>query len=97
MKERCVMLSIKDYESMVMLDLPENERETINERFNAVVSGFKALERIDADDAAPLVTVLDLQNVMREDIAEKAFTRDEILINAPEEYDGFFKVPGTLE
>jgi aspartyl-tRNA(Asn)/glutamyl-tRNA(Gln) amidotransferase subunit C len=62
-----------------------------------LVTGFKALDQIDTGDAEPLVTVLSVYNVMREDVAEKSFTRDEILINAPEEYDGYFKVPGTLE
>jgi len=33
---------------------------------------------------------------MREDVAVKLLPRDELLANAPEEYDGYFKVPGTL-
>ncbi|MCL2152680.1 MAG: Asp-tRNA(Asn)/Glu-tRNA(Gln) amidotransferase subunit GatC [Oscillospiraceae bacterium] len=91
------MLAIKKYESMAMLDLSEEEREEIGRRLDAMVSGFEALEHIDVDDAEPLVTVLDLRNVMREDVAKKQFSTEEILANAPEEYNGYFKVPGTLE
>jgi len=90
------MLDIRGYESMAMLGLPDDEREELTGRFGAVVAGFEALGRFDADGAAPLVTVLDARNVMREDVAEKFLTREEILANAPEEYDGYFKVPGTL-
>jgi aspartyl/glutamyl-tRNA(Asn/Gln) amidotransferase C subunit len=43
------------------------------------------------------VTVLDLQNVLREDIPSKTVTRDELMKNAPAEYDGYFQVPKTLE
>ena len=90
------MLDIKEYESMAMLDLPDGEREALNRCFDGLVESFKAIERVSADGVQPLVSVLTLHNVMREDIAVKLLTRDEILANAPEEYDGYFRVPGTL-
>jgi aspartyl/glutamyl-tRNA(Asn/Gln) amidotransferase C subunit len=40
--------------------------------------------------------VLNLQNVLREDAAKKLLSREELLSNAPEQYDGYFQVPGTL-
>jgi len=89
--------SIKDYEAMAMLELPDDERATLNRRLDALKSGHAALEKIMTDGVAPMVTVLDLRNILREDIMVKLLTRDEILANAPEQYDGFFKVPGTLE
>jgi len=90
------MLDIKEYEAMAMLDLPEHERETLNKHFKALADSFTALEKVETDNVAPLVTVLNLNNVMREDVFEKFLTRDEILSNAPEQYDGYFQVPGTL-
>ena len=91
------MLDIKEYESMAMLDLPDDEREGLDKCFMALVSDFEALEHIDTDGVEPLTTVLHLNNIMREDVSKKLFTRDAMLANAPEEYDGYFKVPGTLE
>ena len=91
------MVDIKEYEAMAMLELPDDERERLAERFDALVSGFTALERIDADGVKPLVTVLNLNNVLREDVALKHISREEILANAPEHSDGYFQVPGTLE
>ena len=90
------MRDIRDYEAMAMLDLQEDERELIGGRFDAVTCGFAALGQIDTECVAPLVTVLDLNNVLREDVAYKLLTRDEVLANAPEQYDGYFQVPGTL-
>ena len=90
------MLDIKEYEAMAMLDLPDHEREALSKRFVALAESFTALERIDTENVEPLVTVLNLNNVMREDVFEKFLTRDEILSNAPEQYDGYFQVPGTL-
>jgi len=90
------MFEIKDYEAMAMLDLQDDERDLLRGRLEDLCESFGALEKIDTDDAAPLVTVLDARNIMREDVAEKLFTRDELLANAPEQYDGYFQVPGTL-
>ena len=91
------MANIKEYEDMAMIDTPDNEHEALSRRFESLVSGFQSLEKIDTDGVEPLVTVLDLHNIMREDVVNKLLPRDEILANAPEQYDGYFQVPGTLE
>jgi len=91
------MQNIREYEAMAMLDLPDAEREKLGGLAEALTAGFDTLARIDTDGVRPLITVLDLQNVLREDFCEKRFSRDEILKNAPEQYDGHFQVPGTLE
>jgi len=40
---------------------------------------------------------LDSSNVMREDVASKLISRDELLKNAPEQHDGYFQVPAAIE
>jgi aspartyl-tRNA(Asn)/glutamyl-tRNA(Gln) amidotransferase subunit C len=87
---------IKTYETMAMLDLTEGERELLDARLDALTESFAELERIDTDDAEPLVTVLDTQNVLREDVALKLVTREELLANAPQQCEGYYQVPGTL-
>jgi len=82
---------------MAMLDLPDAERETLGRLLDDLTKGFAVLEQIDTDGVEPLVTVLSMQNILREDVAGKLLTREEILANAPEQYDGYFQVPGTLE
>jgi aspartyl-tRNA(Asn)/glutamyl-tRNA(Gln) amidotransferase subunit C len=91
------MLDIKEYEAMMMFDLPDDERERLSIRLNTLERDFAALEQVDTADVAPLVTVLNMNNILREDISAKFISRDELLSNAPEQYDGYFKVPGTLE
>lgn len=90
------MLDIKEYEDMMMLELPESEREQLGKRLNELAESFTALETVDADGVEPLVSVLDLRNVLREDVSEQLITRDELMSNSPEQYDGYFKVPGTI-
>jgi len=82
---------------MAMLELSDAERVRIKERFDALVDGFCALDAFEVDGVEPLVSVLDLRNVMREDVASKLMTRDELLANAPEQLDGYFQVPATID
>jgi len=90
------MLNIKPYEDMMKLDLPDAERAWVSARAGALVDSFAALDNMDTDGIEPLVTVLDIQNVLREDISVKMLPREELLASAPEQYDGYFQVPKTL-
>jgi len=94
---RKAMRDFKDYENMAMLDLPDPERVELEARFDEIVGSFAALDDYDTDSVLPLVSVLDVHNVLREDVTEKLFLRDEVLANAPEKYDGYFQVPAAID
>ena len=87
---------IEEYESMMMFDLSDGERAQLSLRMESLADSFAALEQIDTDSVEPLISVLELHNVLREDVPAKFVTREELLSNAPEQLDGYFKVPGTL-
>jgi aspartyl-tRNA(Asn)/glutamyl-tRNA(Gln) amidotransferase subunit C len=91
------MKNIKDYEAMAKLDLPENERDWISDRADMLIDSFNRLKSIDTSGVEPLITVLDVKNVLREDVGVKMLSREELLSNAPEQSDGYFKVPKTLD
>ena len=91
------MKDFREYEAMAKLDLSEQEREWLSERAEKLIEEFSALEKIDTSNTEPLVTVLDLRNILREDTVKMIITREELLSNAPEQYDGCFQVPKTLE
>ena len=91
------MSDICGYEKAAMLELPESGRMMLKERFDKVAGGFSALDAYDTSKAEPLVSVLDIQNVMREDIPAKIVPREELLKNAPEQYDGYIRVPATID
>jgi len=82
---------------MAMLDLSEDERVLLKERFDAISGGFSALDAYDTDGVEPLVSVLDLQNVLREDVSVKFMSREELMANAPESHDGYFQVPAAID
>lgn len=89
--------TLSSYENMAKLSLTEDIRKWVVDSFNILEESFKKLESVDTEGVEPLFTVLDLKNVLREDVSAKFIERDELLSNAPEEYDGYFQVPKTLE
>ena len=89
-------MNIKDFEPMVKLNLSEDERVIIKGRAEKLFLSFEALDAA-VTDAEPMVTVLGLRNVMRNDITEQTVSREELLENAPESYDGYFRVPRAVE
>ena len=91
------MREFTDYESMVMLELSETERMKLKETFEKITDGFSAINAYDTSGVEPLVTVLDVTNIMREDIPAKLITREELLKNAPVQHDGYFQVPATID
>ena len=91
------MLDFLKYEAVSMLDFSDDERETLIKRAEACIEGFGKLETIEVGGVEPLVSVLSMHTVLREDVSEKLLSRDEVMANAPEQYDGYFQVPGTLE
>ena len=85
------------YEPMAKLSLDGESRAMADDIIARLESEFEKMEKVDANGVEPLITVLDLKNVLREDVSKQIVSRDTLLQNAPEEYDGYFQVPKTIE
>ena len=55
------------------------------------------LNELDTSSVEPMSHVFPVSNVFREDVVTNGDDRDNILKNAPEERDGAFVVPKTIE
>ena len=81
---------------MANFSFSEADREWALESAEMLINVFDELEKIEVLDIEPLITVLDIKTVLRDDVTEKCFTQEELLSNAPEQYDGYFQVPKTI-
>ena len=91
------MNGIGAYEAMAKLTLNEDEREWALAAVARLEDRFASLAAVDTENVEPLVSVLDMENVFREDVAAQLVSREELLAAAPEESDGYWQVPKTLE
>ena len=88
---------IISYQSMAKLELSEEERKLFSDIADKLASDFEKASAIDTNGVEPLVSVLNLKNILREDVSKQIISREKLLENAPESFDGYFQVPKTLE
>lgn len=91
------MSKLEKYEPMAKLALEGEERAWAEKIIERLEGEFDAFDAIDTEGVAPMVTVLELTSVLREDVSEQVVSRQTLLENAPAEYDGYFEVPRTIE
>ncbi|MCX7918362.1 MAG: Asp-tRNA(Asn)/Glu-tRNA(Gln) amidotransferase subunit GatC [bacterium] len=93
-------VSIQDVEhiaQLARLKLTESEKLEFQKDLNQILTYVEKINELDTSEVEPTSHVIALRNVFREDIMHPSPERQEMLKNAPEEHDGFFKVPSVLE
>ena len=79
------------------LTLTEAETENVLRFFEKQEEAMAVLNAIDTCDVERMVHVLPIETVVREDVAKKLFSRDELQKGAPETMDGYWQVPRVVE
>lgn len=82
---------------LAKLELSGEEKEQAKKDMGRMLDYIDKLNELDTTGVEPMSHVFPVQNVFREDIVTNADDRENILINAPEERDGMFVVPRTVE
>lgn len=93
-------ITCKDVANVALLsrlEFSENELETFTGQMDAILEYADVLNKLDVDNVQPMAHVLPLKNVMRADEAKPSLPRELALSNAPEQEDGYFKVPKVME
>jgi aspartyl-tRNA(Asn)/glutamyl-tRNA(Gln) amidotransferase subunit C len=78
---------------LARLQLSEEEVELYTEQLNSILEYAEMLQKLETDQVFPTAHAVQLFNVLREDEVKPSMSRDKILRNAPDEDDGFFRVP----
>lgn len=79
------------------LKLTEEESASVLEFFDKATKEAAILDSVDTENVERMVHVMPLTNVLREDIAEKKYTRDQLQEQAPESMDGYWQVPRLVD
>ena len=93
-------ITIKDVEHVAMLSrliLTEEEKQVFQNQLNDILNAVGKLQELNTENVLPTSHIIDQKNVSRIDECELSLSKDKVLQNAPEEQDGFFKVPRILE
>jgi len=89
--------NVEDVALLSRLEIPEEQIETMTGQLNAILEYVDVLNQLDTTGVEPTAHVLPLKNVMRADVVMPSLPREAALANAPEQENGYFKVPKVTE
>ena len=84
-------------EHLNQLALTPEEQDEMLAFFAAREKDWEALAHIDTANVERMVHVRPMVNVLREDVAARLFSREDLLAQAPESMDGYWQVPRVLQ
>lgn len=84
-------------EKVNQLALTEEEKQSVAAYFAATEKDLADFDALDTSAVEPMVYVMPLENVLREDESSQPFSRDDLQKGAPEAEDGYWEVPRLIE
>ncbi|MCA1569511.1 MAG: Asp-tRNA(Asn)/Glu-tRNA(Gln) amidotransferase subunit GatC [Chloroflexi bacterium] len=82
---------------LARLHLDDEEVDRMQTQLSNILEAIETLRDVDTSQVGPTASVIQLENVMREDVARPGLARDAALANAPLRDDPFLRVPTVLQ
>lgn len=82
---------------LAKLELSGEEKEAAKKDMGRMLDYIDKLNELDTSGVEPMSHVFPVNNVFRQDVVTSGEDRDNILKNAPQQKDGAFKVPKTVD
>ena len=82
---------------LAKLKLSGEEKEQAKEDMQKMLDYIDKLDELDTTGVEPMSHVFPIHNVFREDVVTNGDDREAMLENAPEQKDGQYQVPKTVE
>lgn len=82
---------------LAKLEHSGEEREQAKKDMGRMLDYIDKLNELDTTGVEPMSHVFPVNNVFREDVVENGDDRENMLKNAPEQKDGTYVVPITVE
>ena len=82
---------------LAKLELNDEEKEHAKKDMGSMLDYIDKLNELDTTGIEPMSHVFPVHNVFREDVVTNGDDRENMLANAPEERDGQYQVPKTVE
>jgi len=90
-------MDIEKVARLARLELSEEEKETFGNQLDQILTYMEQLNRLDTTGVEPTSHAIPICNVFREDETRSSYPQEKVLGIAPDEEDGFFKVPRIIE
>ena len=81
---------------LARLGLTGEELARLEGQLNHILDQYAKLAELDTDAIPPTAQTIELENILREDVAPPSLPAEAALANAPERDGDFFVVPAIL-
>src|SRR5437899_646494 len=81
---------------LARLELAEDEKERLVEQLSSILDQIAVIAEVDTSAIPPTAQVVALHNAMRPDRVRPSLSPEQVLANAPDREDDFFKVRAVL-
>ncbi|PID67015.1 MAG: Asp-tRNA(Asn)/Glu-tRNA(Gln) amidotransferase GatCAB subunit C [Gammaproteobacteria bacterium] len=88
---------LQQIEQLAKLNVGQQEQAKTIEKIVGVLDMLDKVKMADIEDLEPLYHPLEIQQAMREDIADGDIPRDAIQAQSPQVAEGLFLVPKVIE
>jgi aspartyl/glutamyl-tRNA(Asn/Gln) amidotransferase, C subunit len=88
---------VKYVAELARLEFGECEIEKFTYDLNDILGYITKLNELDTGSTPVSINPVRIENAFRDDEIEESLSREEVLQNAPDRQDGYFKVPRIIE
>jgi aspartyl-tRNA(Asn)/glutamyl-tRNA(Gln) amidotransferase subunit C len=88
---------VKHIALLARLGLTDDDIDKFSVQLSVILDNFEILKKVDTTDIEPTAQSIALKNVFREDKSEQSYKAEDVLANAPQQDDNYFKVQAVLE
>ena len=81
---------------LARLGLREDELARLEGQLNHILDQYAILARLDTEHIPPTAQTIELENILRDDVAGESFAAEDAIRNAPEREGEFIVVPAIL-
>ena len=81
---------------LARLGLAEDELARLQVELNHILDQYAVLARLDTDAIPPTAQTIELESILREDVARPSLSQAEALANAPRRDGSYVVVPAIL-
>ena len=89
--------TLRRLEALNQLALTEEEKEAVISFFAARDGERTLLDAIDTESVERMVHVMPILTMVREDVENQPYTREQLQAGAPDTDEGYWCVPKVLE
>jgi aspartyl-tRNA(Asn)/glutamyl-tRNA(Gln) amidotransferase subunit C len=88
---------VRHVAALAKLALSDEELERSGYELNRILAYFRELQEVDTENVPITSHAIPMVNVLREDESRPSLPAEEVVANAPDGVDVFFRVPRIIE